>query len=301
MCLGSNRKGNRQKTNESKTHICNLNISFWNINGYKSRIFGNKLTDSDFLKEIDKSDILGIGETHIHDEILDSLSIPGFHLLKYKNRKKSKRNNTSFGGIAVFVKNEIKKIVVPIETENQDIIWFKIDKRNLGLDNDVYVGTIYISPHKGKLGESKKIHDLAEDIINFKGRGGDIILQGDFNARISNDKDFLETNTDDLYENMYAIDNHDYQTGTLDINSRNSEDKVSDGRGKELIEMCKSLDLIIINGRKTGDSNGAATSFFLSFFLFLFFLFTPGSIVIPYSSIIFLMLFSHAVGLGILS
>ena len=50
-----------------------------------------------------------------------------------------------------------------------------------------YLGTSYISPHKGIQSESEKIKNLAEDIINLKRKGGDIILQGDFNARTSND------------------------------------------------------------------------------------------------------------------
>ena len=143
-----------------KVHPHDLNISFWNINGCKSRIVGNKLADPDFLEEVHKCDIVGIGETHIHDEILEELSIPGFILLKYKNRKKSTRNNKSFGGIAIFVKPEIKNIVHPIETENQDIIWFKMKKTDLKVNNDVYIGTAYISPHKGKLIESNKIRNL---------------------------------------------------------------------------------------------------------------------------------------------
>ena len=161
-----NVRNKENKFNPSrKVHPHDLNISFWNINGYKSRIVGNKFADPDFLVEVQKCDIVGIGETHIHDEILEELSIPGFVLLKYKNRKKSTRNNKSFGGIAIFVKPEIKNIVHPIETENQDIIWLKMNKTDLKVNNDVYIGTAYISPHKGKLTESNKIQNLADDII----------------------------------------------------------------------------------------------------------------------------------------
>ena len=46
------------------------------------------------------------------------------------------------------------------------------------------------------------------------------------------------------------------------IQNRNSEDKVpADHRGRELLEMCKSLGLLILNGRKVGDLYGAYTSF----------------------------------------
>ena len=188
---------------------------------------------------------------HIHDEILKELTIPGFVLLEYKNRKKTSQN-TSSGGLAMFVRHAIKKIVHTIETGNQDIIWLKMDKKYIDSSNDIYIGTSYISPHKGKLAESKKLQNLAEDIVRFKRQGGNIILQGDFNARTSNDIDFIQP---DKY------DDTNNQIETLNMPLRNSQDKISDGRGKELLDLCKSLDLTIINGRKTGDPFGAPTSF----------------------------------------
>lgn len=109
MCLGSRPQTMRRKTTPStKISSYNINISFWNINGYKSQIFGNKLADPDFLSEIKKSDIIGISETHIHDEIIKELAIPGFVLLDYKNRNKNSQNSSS-RGLAIFVKHEIKK------------------------------------------------------------------------------------------------------------------------------------------------------------------------------------------------
>ena len=42
--------------------------------------------------------------------------------------------------------------------------------------------------------------------------------------------------------------------------TRNSEDKDIDSRGKELIELCKSLGLVVLNGRKIGDLFGKYTS-----------------------------------------
>ena len=56
------------------------------------------------------------------------------------------------------------------------------------LANDIYVGPV--SPHKAKITESEK---RAEDMIYFNGKGADMILLGDFNARTSNDTDFVES------------------------------------------------------------------------------------------------------------
>ena len=63
-----------------------MKISVWNLNGYKSRIIGNKLSDEDFLNEIKNDAIVSIVETHIHSETTEKLCIPGFKLITEKNR-----------------------------------------------------------------------------------------------------------------------------------------------------------------------------------------------------------------------
>ena len=45
-----------------------IQLSSWNIHGFKSKIVGNKLFDGDFLKEIENDDIVDILETHVHNE-----------------------------------------------------------------------------------------------------------------------------------------------------------------------------------------------------------------------------------------
>ena len=81
-----------------------LTFAFWNIAGFKSRLFGNKLSCVDFLKEIEGYDVVGLAETHIHEVTLSELAIPGYTLLGYKNRARNPKSNTAPGGIALFVK-----------------------------------------------------------------------------------------------------------------------------------------------------------------------------------------------------
>ena len=74
-----------------------IQISSWNIHGFKSKTIGNKFVDRDFLKEIEKDDIVSILETHIHNQNENELSIPGFHCIKYKSRCKDKNTNKGSG------------------------------------------------------------------------------------------------------------------------------------------------------------------------------------------------------------
>ena len=96
-------------------------------------------------------------------------------------------------------------------------------KEESGLLNDIYLGTTYITPpHKGKHNENTKMQALTEDIIKFKNKGGEIIIQGDLNARTSNLKDFIESDKYDfpVQENCSIL-----------LPLRNSYDKITDNRG----------------------------------------------------------------------
>ena len=106
---------------------------------------------------------------------------------------------------------------------------------------------MYINPAKSKNEDLKRTQDLREDIINFAKKGY-VILQGDLNARTNTNRDFILPDKSD-------------ENTELGLPIRNSVDKVKmDNRGNEILEICKHLNLSIINGRKPGDMYGAYTS-----------------------------------------
>ena len=81
---------------------------------------------------------------------------------------------------------------------------------------------------------------------------GKVIVQGDFNARTNV---IIDNVTADKYDTSFI------ENPCIDIPIRNSEDKApANHRGKELIELCKSLGLVTLNGRKVGDLFGKYTS-----------------------------------------
>ena len=83
-----------------------LRYGFWNIEGYNSKIIGNKLIHKDFLQNVEKYDIVGLAETHIHNLTLENLSIPGFTRIHYSIRDANSKGKGS-GGIALFTKQHI--------------------------------------------------------------------------------------------------------------------------------------------------------------------------------------------------
>ena len=96
----------RGMTNSNK----NL-IGTWNINGFNSKLFGNKFDDRDLHNAIKDHDIVGFTETHLPKD--ETLSLPGFSALFVKCRQKSDKNNKASGGIAVFIRNYLSLIPKP--------------------------------------------------------------------------------------------------------------------------------------------------------------------------------------------
>ena len=223
---------------------------FWNIQGYKSQIIGNKLLNKDFLDEVKGADFVGLAETHIHDQVLSDLDIPGYERKHYKNRKAHSNGKCGSGGIAIFCKPDLSKHVNIAHNAHDDVIWIKIGRAVYGGIEDTYLGTCYIPPNGNKESIAKSFEKLGEEVAKFQSRGR-VILQGDFNARINMENDTI---VPDKYDEHLGI-------SFTAIPPRNSEDTGEINiRGAELLNMCKALNMTILNGRKSGDLFGKYTS-----------------------------------------
>ena len=77
-----------------------LSIASWNINGIK-----NKLSDPDFLEQLEPYDIFFLSETWI-DKIDENITIDGFYSLNVSQSGRHKNAKHNSGGISVFIKNE---------------------------------------------------------------------------------------------------------------------------------------------------------------------------------------------------
>ncbi len=227
-----------------------LNFCSWNIQGYNSRQIGNKFEDAEFVKTFKNYDFIGVTETHSHTEVIDKMSILGYSRLHYINEPKNAKSNTAPGGIAVFVKDDVKDIFHVIKTDNRDVIWVGMRKEKTGEERDIYVGTCYLNPSKS-VTTDRKMTKLMEDIIYFQQRG-EVAILGDLNAKTGSLEDTISPDkSDELFELVLAEPPP----------KRNSQDNSVNPRGNDLLDMCKSLDLNIVNGRKTGDLFGNYTCF----------------------------------------
>ena len=227
-----------------------LLIGTWNINGFRSKVFGNKFEQQDVQNIIKKYDIIGFTETHTSNDI--SLSLPGFSVPFTKNRPKIGSHKKLSGGIAVLVKDYLidSKSICQVQTNNQNAIWLKLKKEKFNEDEDIFIGTFYLSPENYET--NKKLNymeDLEREIFKFASKGR-IILQGDFNARCSNLQDAV-TFSKYFSENNDIID--------IPINSDPNIPKETPQTQSATQDIMSALN--IVNGRKNGDLFGEKTCF----------------------------------------
>ena len=110
----------------------------------------------------------------------------------------------------------------------------------------------YIPPETSPYFDDNIFDCLRDDIIKYSGSGNSLTLCGDFNARTSNNQDFI-TVTD-------KHNTSDNLTIQIDI-QRKSFDPEINSNGQKLIQLCKDNNLRIANGRCFGDSLGKCTFF----------------------------------------
>jgi len=241
------------RESHSVSKSSSLLIGFWNIHGYNSKDFGNKLNLNEVKNDIARYDIYGLAETH--SDFDSDLSMENFKCYsKHRPKSKTKRH----GGITLYIKRNISKGVKIINTNNENVIWCKLDKKFFNLPNNIYLGTVYFSPtaYESSKGEDY-IANLEKDIFDFSSVG-DIIVQGDFNARTGILQEYINNDENSSFFCESLPDDY-----TADIpNVRQSLDNNTvDQRGTQLIDLCTGNNMRILNGRLTGDSRGKKTCF----------------------------------------
>ena len=94
--------------------------------------------------------------------------------------------------------------------------------------------------------------NIYEDVLHFQEKDHCFIMVGDFNARTSNKPDSVD-DSGNKYLNIGQLNN------IIKITRRNNFDGEVNKHGNNLIDFCRSTNLKIVNGRKSGDSLGRFT------------------------------------------
>ena len=155
----------------------------------------------------------------------------------------------------MYINQKLANGVSYIPTENKNTIWCKLDRNYFGFKNDIYLGTVYLSPPNYERNNNDDlISEIEAEMLSFSQKGG-IIVQGDYNARtgdiqevvMNDDNTFLPVPED--YEIDSKFFRHSQDSGTVNF------------RGRNVLEICTALNLRIFNGRIVGDLEGKKTCF----------------------------------------
>lgn len=224
-------------------------ISLWNIQGLNSSLFGLKSRNPEFLKEIRQIDLLILQETWCRGDEPTGCP-PGYkELVVPSTKSKGVTQGRNSGGMLIWFKSELIHSIKPIkQAENK--LWLKISKETLSTPQNVFLCAIYIPPLESPYFCEETFPNLEKEIIHFQSKGH-IIICGDLNARTGDQPDFICNQGDHFITggNVYFPSQH----------SRENSDKGVNTHGKNLLQLCRSLGLYIINGRLRGDTFGRLT------------------------------------------
>ena len=121
--------------------------------------------------------------------------------------------------------------------KSDDSIWVKLSKTNLEESEDIFIGTYYISPPNRENSNESDILSTLNDELMFFNKKGTALVQGDLNARTGSERDYIEH------------DKFDQELGVENLNNqhlRNSQDLEVKNRGKDLLDICKTNDYLIM-------------------------------------------------------
>jgi len=223
-----------------------LKLMVWNVQG-----LGDKLQDSTFLSNISNYDIIFFLETMKLDTFTPST---GNYIFRHFQRKfQHPRARKPAGGIGVLIRNDLYSQGVVSVVKNSDFtVWLKIKSEN----TNIFIAGVYIPPLDStstisNFRDNNAFHIIQDEITHFS-QIGSVGLCGDFNARTGSLSDYVvlpgKDATDHILDTLTSSDHFPDLT-------RFSEDSKCNKYGKDLIKLCKSSSLRIMNGFFKGNRN----------------------------------------------
>lgn len=136
------------------------------------------------------------------------------------------------------------------------MIWLKFDKQFFMINEDIYIGITYVAPENSNAHNmyNVDIFKTIQDDVTFFQNKGHVFLLGDLNSRTSIKSDYIE--------NDRLIPSRDFENEADLPMPRFSMDRGTNRFGEYLLEMCKAVNMRIVNGRIHKDhSIGRMTCF----------------------------------------
>ena len=121
-----------------------ITITAWNINGLRHRTLGNKLSNSDFTKNIKDHDLIFLVETWSNQ----TDSIPGFKAVSTCTATPKTNSSCRIsGGITLLIKNTLQPLIYT-EKLTKNFLWCRIDKSILDSPHHLFICGVYYPSRK---------------------------------------------------------------------------------------------------------------------------------------------------------
>ena len=223
-----------------------LTIGYINIEGIHDNI-GCKLSN-----DIMKNDIEILLETWGNCSHYEN--VEGYTLLCPNDPQKlpGVSKGRKSGGILVYSKNYLGKRIKKLK-QTEHYIWLEmsVDTYKTKM-NKLKLCILYNPLYTSRYHDAALLENIANDILYSNDETPYLVI-GDLNARTGELLDFNETNAIDHLDKFIISENPKIK--------RRNRDKMINGEGIKLIELCKVLDLIILHGRSCADHWGSYTHF----------------------------------------
>ena len=223
----------------------------WNVNGLSS-----KTEHTDFIKYCEGFDIFCLTETWCKSFDHIKCKFPNFTSFfspAFKRKTKGRRS----GGIVVFIANDLIHGIKLVSNNHTDCITLLLKKDFFNMPDNLLLTFVYIHPEGSfihdDVNDKNSYENLEDELIRLSSCfNAKIIVAGDMNGRTATVPDYLDDDSDHAHlPYLYVSDYFSLP--------RTSCDNVVNNFGKMLINLCKSLCIHFVNGRKPGDETGNFT------------------------------------------
>ena len=231
-----------------------LSIASLNVCGLKRRA-----TYPEFIELVQKFDVLCVNESKL--DKYDHIKAPGYTFINVPRKQKFKRKS---GGLGAFIKDDIFQYFKIIESKSDYLFWLKFTGSEI-VHDPVIIGIVYVPPLHSRFYSNDMFEVFDNEISEMSSKFEYLYLCGDFNAHTG---ELVDYTTNDDFISEYFQFNEDLtsfvnQKALLLENGiklkRCSPDSKRNNHGYKLIGTCKNNNLIIVNGRTTGDIPGRMT------------------------------------------
>ena len=156
---------------------------------------------------------------------IPQIEFPDFDIFSFKQKTKKH-------GLALLLKNNLFAYRKKLHGKSLCVLWYLLGSSERKLN--FIVGSVYVPGSDSKFADESDFDIITEDILTFREKYNcPFLLMGDFNSRTGNLEDYASK---------------------PECTPRTNADKKVDTYGRNLIRMCKDLNLKIVNGRFGSDA-----------------------------------------------